>query len=547
MSYTPPLDAEFTAFQTTNPLLNGQSFDSGALDADGITQVQTEIEASHDGTINISFCQDAAGLNVVRSLSIPYRASDGYQFFAAPAFVNFIKYEFTNNSGVDQTDFYYTTKFLRTALSPQLLTTGAFIAPSMVTTLNRTIIVGQNDGGRFENVKVDNLKHLQVNSSNPKTAYDEIPMAELTPVIQLTYSYNVNADLNTITEVDGGTVTQADNMAIVQSGTLATGQAALTSKRTIPFRAGQGVLTRFDAVFTNNAPNDANSRQGIGIGDANDGYGFTYIGNDFAIGYRTNGVQTNILQANWNIDNLDGSGSSDNPSGILLDPTKGNVYQIVYGSGFGNVKFSIESQDTGDMILVHVVEYSNKFALPSAYNPIFPMSTEVATGGSTTNLTVKVGMMSAFIEGKNEPTGALNSFENQKNIGGTETSIFSLQNKSTFAGKTNKINAILRSISTVNDTNGVGFFRLWENATLGGTPNYIDINTNTSVIAADTAGTTRTGGKLLWSASVGKDAGNTIDLKALEITLRPNNTYTLTAEGGSTATMAASLVWVEDF
>ena len=133
MSYTPPLDAEVTAFVTTTLLTAGTSnaFDSGMLDADGYSQVQTEISATSDGTIIIEFCSDAAGLEVVRSLSIPYVAANGYQFFSAPAFVNFIRYQFIN-TGADQVDpFYYTTKFLTTALSPQLLTTTAFIASTI--------------------------------------------------------------------------------------------------------------------------------------------------------------------------------------------------------------------------------------------------------------------------------------------------------------------------------------------------------------------------------------------------------------------------------
>ncbi len=157
MSYTPPLDAEVTAFVTTALLASGATFDSGVLDADGKTQVQTEINASHDGTIDISFCADASCTDVVRSLSIPYVAANGYQFFAAPAFVNYIKYEFTNDASVTQTDFYYTTKFLTTALSPQLLTTEAFISPSMVTELGRSIQVGTNPTGTFTNAKLDGI------------------------------------------------------------------------------------------------------------------------------------------------------------------------------------------------------------------------------------------------------------------------------------------------------------------------------------------------------------------------------------------------------
>tara|TARA_R110000851_G_scaffold145926_6_gene285458 strand:- start:2513 stop:3397 length:885 start_codon:yes stop_codon:yes gene_type:complete len=158
MSYIPSQQAETTAFKTTTFLGSGITYTSSTVDWDGdvkgYSQVQTEILASHDGTIAIDFCEDAAFTEVVRSLSIPYTAADGYQFFAAPAFGNFIKYKFTNNGGVTQTDFYYTTKILTTAISPQLLTTGAFIAPAMVATLGRNIIVGQDENGVFANATV---------------------------------------------------------------------------------------------------------------------------------------------------------------------------------------------------------------------------------------------------------------------------------------------------------------------------------------------------------------------------------------------------------
>lgn len=159
MSYTPPLDAEVTAFLTTTPLGIGGTFMSPIIDVDGFSQVQTEILASHDGTISINFCSDNACLDVIRSLNIPYLAADGYQFFAAPAFGNFIEYSFANTSGSAQSDFYYTTKILTTSLSPQLLTTGAFIAPAMVATLGRNIIVGQDTSGVFGNVSITNTSN----------------------------------------------------------------------------------------------------------------------------------------------------------------------------------------------------------------------------------------------------------------------------------------------------------------------------------------------------------------------------------------------------
>lgn len=157
MSYTPPLLAEETGFITTTPLASGATFTATIIDVDGYTQVQTEVRASHDGTINVEFCSDSGCTDVVRSLSIPYLATSGYQFFSSPAFGNFIKYQFTNNGVVTQTDFYYTTKLLTTSLSPQVLTTNAFITPSMVTQLDRSITVGENPTGTLVNEKTEGV------------------------------------------------------------------------------------------------------------------------------------------------------------------------------------------------------------------------------------------------------------------------------------------------------------------------------------------------------------------------------------------------------
>jgi hypothetical protein len=557
MSYTPPLEAEETGFKTTTSVSASATFNStGSWNGmvDGYSQVQTEIVADQDGTIAINFCADSGFTDVVRSLSIPYVAANGYQFFAAPAFANFIEYKFTNTSVTDQTDFYYTTKILTTAISPQLLTTGAFIAPAMVATLGRDIIVGKNDAGAFNNVATDNQNRLKVDAANNRVTYDEFPVSEFTAIAQLHFPYNINTDITNVITLGSGTVTQADNMAIVAtspSGS-ATESAALESKSTITFRAGEGAVGRFSALFTDFAPNGATSVQGIGLGDASDGYGFTLAGtsSELNITYRTNGVSTSVTQSLWNADTMDGSGNASNPSGMLLDVTMGNVYQVSYGSGFGNVYFSIESQSTGHMVLVHTLLLSNIRTTPSSYNPTFALRSEVFKDGTAdaNDYVMKVADMSSFTQGQDKVTGAVNAFENSKNIGGTETNIFTLQNKATFQGKTNKVSAILSSISLINDTNGAGTFRLWEDATLGGSPSYTDISTNTSVISQDTAGTTITGGKLLWTGGAGKDNGASVDLHTLGIKMRPGSTYTFSSEtlGGANA-MAVGLVWIEDF
>ena len=537
-------------FSTNGLLTNGQTYDSTVLSLVGYTQVQTDVLSDKNGTIVIDFIRDSGGTDVLRTLTIPYVGGSGFKLFGAPAFTPFVRYRFTCDE-TGQSDFYFDTKVMTNSLSGQVLGMEDFISPSMVANLGRNLIVGQNDSGSYQNAKLDNNNNLRVDASNPKTSFDEIPVAELSPIAQVTFPYNINADIVTTTLAGSGTATQSDNMAVLSTstGTTATESSAIESKETITFRAGQGAMARFSALFTDNAPNGATSIQGVGVGDANDGYGFAFVGTTFNISYRTNGVQTNITQTSWNVDVMDGSGSASNPSGMALDPTNGNMYQISYGSGFGAVNFSIESDLTGDMVLVHVLKYGNMFTVPSAYNPTFPMRSEVFKNGTSdaNNYTLKVSDMSSFIEGSNTITGVGNAYENSKSIGGTETSLFSIQNKSTYQSKTNKVNAKIQSMSVVNDTNAPAIFRLWENATLGGSPSYTDISTNTSVMSVDVAGTTRTGGKLIGAWSIGKDSGDSYDLTNLGLIMRPDNTYTLTGQGGGTSTMAGTVVWVEDF
>ena len=700
MSYTPPLDAELTAFITTTPLASGATFTSTTVNVNGYSQVQTEVLASHDGTIDISFCSDVGLTDVVRSLSIPYVAANGYQFFAAPAFGNFIEYKFTNNGVVTQTDFYYTTKILTTAISPQLLTTGAFIAPSMVTSLGRNIqvgqnpsetfqnipsdglgfstftplisgatydsgvldmskysqvqtdvtsdgsgtidiefirdaagtdvlrnlsipyvggsgfkmfsapaftpyvryqftstttgmtdfyfdtkfttksisgqilgmedfispsmvanlgrnvIVGKNQAGRYNNVSIDTENNLNVNASNPKTSYDEIPIAEMTPIEQLSFPYNINVDIVTTGSTNGGTVLESDNMAVLNSSSTTGSVASLSSNKNIPHRSGQGTLVRIDCLFTTTATT-TDSKQWVGIGDDNDGFLYGYDGQDFSISYRTSGTTTVINQTSWNIDTMDGSNNSINPSGMNLDPSKGNVYQISYGDSFAAINFSIEDDSTGDMVLVHILRYNNINITPSTYNATFPLFCEVGNGSSTDVIITKVANMSAFIEGKNIITGPLNAHSSDiRTTSGADGNedFFTLRGRSTFAGKINKVECLIESISASQDSKAGGNIYITEDATVASQNAFVDVSTNSSVveISDSTGGENRdvSGGKLLWASGIGKEAGFSYDISNLNLRLRPGHTLTFSMDKFSAADNEdgiISVVWKEDF
>jgi hypothetical protein len=73
-----------------------------------------------------------------------------------------------------------------------------------------------------------------------------------------------------------------------------------------------------------------------------------------------------IYQDDFNYDKLDGTG----PSGMTIDPSKLNVFQIDFRwLGAGILRFAIEDETTGQMIVFHQISYCNKNITPSLSNP----------------------------------------------------------------------------------------------------------------------------------------------------------------------------------
>ena len=120
-----------------------------------------------------------------------------------------------------------------------------------------------------------------------KTAFGEVLGAELTPIVQLQFPYNINTILVDSRENQSGTITQASNMAHLSSGAAVNSSAQLLSNDHIKYNPGQGGLVRFTGVFTTGV---VNSTQIIGIGDSGDGYFFGYNGVDFGVLRRKGGA-----------------------------------------------------------------------------------------------------------------------------------------------------------------------------------------------------------------------------------------------------------------
>lgn len=122
-------------------------------------------------------------------------------------------------------------------------------------------------------------------TEDQKTAFGELLIGELTPIVQIHSAYNINTR---IMEARGnsGTSSISSNKFQVSTGAAANQSSTLLSKIAVKYNAGQGGLWRGTAVFSTPA---ANSTQYIGIGTSSEGFFFGYNGTAFGILRRQGG------------------------------------------------------------------------------------------------------------------------------------------------------------------------------------------------------------------------------------------------------------------
>jgi hypothetical protein len=112
------------------------------------------------------------------------------------------------------------------------------------------------------------------------TSFNELTVAELTPIAQGDFVYNINTKVFETLTFAGGSVSQSDGMGIVNSSTSSSGSAALELRRAIKYQDGQGALFRGTALFTTGT---AGNIQIIGLGNGECGYFFGYLNQNFGI------------------------------------------------------------------------------------------------------------------------------------------------------------------------------------------------------------------------------------------------------------------------
>lgn len=385
----------------------------------------------------------------------------------------------------------------------------------------------------------------------------------LTPIINGSFIHGLNNQIVTAgTPLNSATADTNAGRARLQTGTNSAGAAAIVSKKPMRYREGEGILLRYTAAFTTCV---ANSTQLVGAANYTSSASNTDFvdsvltgcnGANFGILYRNNSSDTFIAQSSFNIDKINGTGKS----GFTIDYTKGNIYQVQYPFlGYGDILISVQNPDTGLLIPVHRVKYSNTSTNIEFSNPNLSFYALVKNSGNTTNLTTYIGSFAGFITGERKFLGANFGFSNRKQNITTRTNVFTMKMATTLNGAAVKGITRLKSCSFACDAgNDTCHFELVKDTTLGGTPSYTPISGSTadngvtltsanSAISTDTAGTTLTGGTVQFNSAASRNTGYTIDLTPYDLFIAPGETYTAAITGDSALVGRVACNWSEDY
>lgn len=255
-----------------------------------------------------------------------------------------------------------------------------------------------------------------------------------------------------------------------------------------------------------------------------------------------------IAQSAWNQDTL-GAGAL-NPSGITLDPTKGNIYEVQFQYlGYGDAYFYVVNGTTGRPVLVHGVRNANTRTNTNLRNPNLYLTWESRNTGTAASVTMRGASGGAFVEGPIAFLGAQFAIPPVAVTAGAgvETPILSLRGSTVYQGRVSTAQLQIDRISVACDGTKTVAFKVYKNATLTA-PRWQNVNTTTSAASYDNnaTGFSVGTGTLVYAFGVAKIGNTTEAITDLALFLQAGDVLTVTALSANANDVTATVVWIED-
>lgn len=298
------------------------------------------------------------------------------------------------------------------------------------------------------------------------------------------------------------------------------------------------------SIFITAALNPAknNLRQRLGYFDDTNGIFFESISAGVYVvqrSYSTGSViDTKVLQNNWNLDKLDGTGLSK----AVLDITKSQIFVIDFGwLGVGRVRLGFYIEDK----LIYCHEFRNSNSISTVYmgTANLPIRFEIENLGVTSSTSTLKQICSAISsEGGRDLPRAIVESSVSNGITTiavtTRRPVLSIRPKLLFNNITNRGYILPGRMSILAKSNDC-FFEIIRNGTLGSTPSWLSAGDD-SIAEYDVSSTTITGGNVVFNGYASAPAGNTSTSFYAEIfaqdfaAMAPSIALSLNWDGSST-------------
>ncbi|MCK8817066.1 carboxypeptidase-like regulatory domain-containing protein [Natroniella sulfidigena] len=372
------------------------------------------------------------------------------------------------------------------------------------------------DRDQITTLSTDKIGNLNIRSEAGQ--FDELISNEKTPLIELDTPYGVSELRDITTEETGGSVTNNGVEFVLKTAAQADSKATLDSAERGRYQPGNAGETGIAVRLPENPTGEQEARWGY-FDDDNGAY-LGIDDNGLFVAIRREGVDNKVHRANWNGDPADGTG----PSGLNLDLSRGNIFQILYTCyGYGVTLFRVLLVDQNNVQQTVTLHRFKPDQETTFGDPNLPIRGEIVNGATAEEFTMFVAGRQYHVIGRYVPNRRITS-ERRLNISVNETLIptvsFRREEDFPVANRSNSVSVKLQSFDIISDANliyEIRFAPTLTNANFG-----VPTNTSTdeTAVESDTEATDLTGGELIFSGLVSGDVDGPfarIELATIEL------------------------------
>jgi len=331
-------------------------------------------------------------------------------------------------------------------------------------------------------------------ADNWSDAFGRLRVSTPFTLFESSFTYDIQPILYEPVQTSSGTVTHdtAGRSAILTAASTSGSIAALQSRQYLPYEKGKSQLIKITFVLGSAVEN---VRRRAGYFDATNGFYLEQTSAGLALVRRSSSsgslVNTSIPQSSWNLDSLDGTGSS----GATLDVTKQQILVIDgqwLGAGRVRVGFNID----GATFYCHEWLHANRHdTAPYTQTFSLPVRWEIESTATSAGATFKAICAEVESEGGvNSPNGFRFAGTNVANVATSTTRAHLLSIRPTTeypasSGLTNRCFIIPEDLSVFAATEAV-LVEVFYNSTLtGGTWTRADTNSGVEIGRGQTIST----------------------------------------------------------